>query len=124
MITGADADVVLLAHMRDCVERIGEYTAGERSLFETSRLVQDAVIRNLQTLAESSQRLSDEIKATEQLPWRELAGFRNVIVHGYLGIDLAAVWLVVEQDLPPLAAALDRMAARAGNQSGGRAAPD
>ena len=69
--------------MRECLERIGEYTAGERARFETSRLVQDAVIRNLQTLAESSQRLSAEIKLTEpQTPWRELAGFRNVIVHG------------------------------------------
>lgn len=71
------------------------------------------MIRNLQTLTESSQRLSEGIKATEpQVPWRELAGFRNVIVHGYLGIDLAAVWLVIDQDLPPLAAALDRMMAR------------
>lgn len=99
--------------MGECIERIREYTAGERSRFEASRLVQDAVIRNLQTLTESSQRLSDDIKATEpQVPWRELAGFRNVIVHGYLGIDLAAVWLVVDQDLPPLAAALARMVGR------------
>lgn len=113
MIPGPETDRVLLAHMRECIERIREYTAGDRSRFETSRLVQDAVIRNLQTLTESSQRLSDEIKATEpQVPWRELGGFRNVIVHGYLGIDLAAVWLVVDQDLPPLAAALDRMVAR------------
>ena len=53
------------------------------------------MIRNLQILAESSQRLSSEIKGTQpQIPWRELAGFRNVIVHGYLGIDLGAVWLV------------------------------
>ena len=74
-------------------------------------------MRNLQTLTESSKRLSDSIKATEpQVPWRELAGFRNVIVHGYLGIDRAAVWLVVEQDLPPLAAALDRMVVRSGDQ--------
>ena len=103
--------------MRECIERIREYTAGERSRFETSRLVQDAVIRNLQTLTESSQRLSDVIKAREpQTPWRELAGFRNVIVHGYLGVDLSAVWLVVEQDLPALAAAPDRMTARWGNQ--------
>jgi len=108
---------VLLAHMGECIERIREYTAGDRSRFEASRLVQDAVIRNLQTLTESSQRLSDDIRATEpQVPWRELAGFRNVIVHGYLGIDLAAVWLVVEQDLPPLAAALARMVARASDE--------
>lgn len=103
--------------MRECIERVREYTAGDRARFETSRLIQDAVIRNLQTLTESSQRLSDSIRATEpQVPWRELAGFRNVIVHGYLGIDLAAVWLVVEQDLPPLAAALDRMFVRSGDR--------
>lgn len=113
MIPGPDSDRVLLAHMRECVERIREYTAEGRVRFETSRLIQDAVIRNLQTLTESSQRLSDSIKASEpQVPWRELAGFRNVIVHGYLGIDIAAVWLVVEQDLQPLAAALDRMVVR------------
>ncbi len=75
------------------------------------------MIRNLQTLAESSQRLSSEIKASEpQIPWRELSGFRNVIVHGYLGVDLGAVWLVVEQDIPALTAAVNRMRAHLGPQ--------
>ena len=115
MNPGHEADRVLLAHMRDCLDRIREYTDAERSRFDASRLVQDAVIRNLQTLAESSQRLSSEIKGTEpQIPWRELAGFRNVIVHGYLGIDLGAVWLVVEQDLPALTEAMYRMATNLG----------
>ncbi|MEO8545080.1 MAG: HepT-like ribonuclease domain-containing protein [Burkholderiaceae bacterium] len=87
---------MLLPHMQECLER-----------------VQDAVIRNLQILAESSQRLSSEIKASEpHVPWRDLAGFRNVIVHGYLGVDLQAVWLVVGQDLPALAEAVRRMAVR------------
>jgi uncharacterized protein with HEPN domain len=112
---GPEADRVLLAHIRDCLDRILEYTNAERALFEASRLVQDAVIRNLQILAESSQRLSSEIKGTEpQMPWRELSGFRNVIVHGYLGVDLGAVWLVVEQDLPALSAAVNRMSIRLG----------
>jgi len=67
---------VLLAHMRDCLSRILEYTNAERSRFDTSWLVQDAVVRNLLTLTESSQRLSSEIKGTEpHTPWRELAGF-------------------------------------------------
>lgn len=115
MNPGPEADRVLLAHMRDCLDRILEYTNSERVCFDGSRLVQDAVIRNLQTLAESSQRLSREIKVTEPLiPWRELAGFRNVIVHGYLGVDLGAVWLVVEQDLPALSAAVNRMSTHLG----------
>ena len=117
MSPDAAADRVLLAHMRDCLERIHEYTQADRTRFEGSRLVQDAVIRNLQTLTESSQRLSTEIKGSEpQIPWRELAGFRNVIVHGYLGVDLGAIWLVVEQDLPALAEAVHRMTKRLGPQ--------
>jgi len=69
--------------MRECLSRIDEYIAGDRARFDGSRLVQDAVVRNLQTLTESSQRLSDALKATEpQVPWRDLAGFRNILVHG------------------------------------------
>ena len=115
MNPGPEADRILLAHMRDCLDRILEYANAERQRFDASRLVQDGVIRNLQTLAESSQRLSAEIKSTEpQIPWRELAGFRNVIVHGYLGVDLGAIWLVVEQDLPMLTEAVTRMATHLG----------
>ncbi|WP_418219888.1 DUF86 domain-containing protein [Candidatus Thiodictyon syntrophicum] len=83
-----DADRVLLAHIRECIERIVEYTGGDRSIFIASRLVQDAVVRNLQTLAESTQRLSDSLKTAEPgVPWRAIAGFRNVLTHGYLGPD-------------------------------------
>ena len=64
MKPGPEADRFLLAHMRDCLDRIVDYTHAERSRFDGSSLVQDAVIRNLQTLAESSQRLSREIKGT------------------------------------------------------------
>ena len=83
-------------------------------------MVQDAVVRNLQLLTESSQRLSDALKATEpSIPWRELAGFRNMLVHGYLGIDRQVVWSVVERDLPPPSAALARMVQRLPEDPGG-----
>ncbi len=115
MKPGPAADEVLVAHMLDCIGRIERYTSGrDRAVFDGSSLVQDAVVRNLQTLAESSQRLSTDLKATEPgTPWRELSGFRNVIVHAYLSVDLGAVWSIVEADLPGLRAALLRMAARA-----------
>lgn len=101
---------ILLAHIRECIEQIREYTGRERSTFFNSRIVQDAVVRNLQTLAESTQRLSDPIKATEpNVPWRAIAGFRNVLVHAYLGLDLEALWSVIEHDLEDLAEAVERM---------------
>ena len=105
-----EADPGLLEHIRGRIARIEEYTNGERSRFYDSHLVQDGVIRNLQTIAESTQRLSDGIRATEpEVPWRAIAGIRNVPVHDYFEIDLEVVWSVVDQDLPVLAAAVDRM---------------
>ncbi len=101
---------VLLDHVRECIERIREYTGGAQDTFLQTPMVQDAVLRNLQTLAESSQRLSATTKATEPgIPWADLAGFRNVLAHGYLGIDLEVVWNVVERDLADLLAAVERM---------------
>lgn len=112
MKAGEGTDLVLLEHIRERISRIDEYTGGDRSEFFDSTLVQDAVVRNLQTIAESTQRLSEDLRATEpEIPWRAIAGFRNVLVHDYFGIDIEAVWSVVEQDLPSLAAAVERMVA-------------
>ena len=110
MRAGPDSDVVLLAHILQCLGRIQEYTEDGREAFFESTLVQDAVVRNLQTLAESTQRLSDKIKATKpEVSWPEIAGFRNAVVHDYLAIDLEAVWSVVELDLGPLGEAVEAM---------------
>ena len=111
MKPGPPSDRLHLEHVRDCIERIFEYCGGERAAFYSSRMVQDAVIRNLQTLAESTQRLSTSIKDTEPgVPWRAISGFRNVLAHDYLHVDLDVVWSVVERDLPELASAVKRMA--------------
>ena len=96
-------DRVYLQHILRCIARIEEYTAGGRERFFSSHLIQDGVIRNLQTLAESSQRVSEGIKASHSLvAWKGLAGFRNVLVHDYLGVDLEYVYRAVEQDVPRL----------------------
>ena len=117
MKTDPHTDLAMLEHIRGRIARIEEYTNRERSTFYDSHLVQDAVIRNLQTIAESSQRLSDGLKETEpEVPWRAIAGFRNVLVHDYFEIDLEVVWTVVDRDLPKLAAAMDRMAHIAGTR--------
>lgn len=96
-------DRLYLIHIGECIQRVETYVAGGKESFATSTLIQDAVLRNLQTLAESTQRLSGTLKtAHPEVNWREISGFRNVLVHGYLGIDLGRVWEVVERDLPHL----------------------
>ena len=110
MKPGTETDRVLLEHMNECIDRIREYTGDQRATFHGSHLVQDGVVRNLQTLAESTQRLSETLKDTEPgVPWRAIAGFRNVLAHSYLEMDLEVVWSVIETDLPELAAAIKRM---------------
>lgn len=97
----------------ECLARIKEYGGGDEARFRASRLIQDAVVRNLQTLAESSQRQTDAIKGSEpDVPWRAISGFRHILVHDDLAIDVDAVWLAVDKALPPLRAALRRMSAR------------
>lgn len=113
MIAGSDSDQALLDHILECIEHAEEYTASGRDEFESSTMVQDATVRKLQVLAESTQRLSEEIKSTEpEIPWRQIAGFRNTLVHGYLDIDEKLVWVVIEDDLPGLKEAISRMIAR------------
>jgi uncharacterized protein with HEPN domain len=57
-----------------------------------SHTLQDAVLRNLQTMTESTQRLSDALKAAHpDVEWRRIIAFRNVLVHDYLGIDLERI---------------------------------
>ncbi len=96
-------DRVYLKHILRCIARIEEYTTAGRESFFSSHLIQDGVIRNLQTLAESSQRLSEHTRMSQpSVDWKSLAGFRNVLVHDYLGVDLEYVYRAVEQDVPHL----------------------
>ena len=96
-------DRVYLKHILRCISRIEEYTATGRESFFASHLIQDGVIRNLQTLAESSQRLNESIRTSQStVDWKGLAGFRNVLVHDYLGVDLEYVYRAVAQDVPRL----------------------
>lgn len=79
-----------------------------RPCFFGSRLVQDATIHNLQTLAEAGQRLSDDLKSAETaIDWRCMAGMGNILVRAYLGcVDLETVWATVERNLPGIEQAL------------------
>jgi len=96
-------------HILESINRIYGYMEGmSKNDFLSSTLTQDAVARNLQILAESTQRLSTTFK--EQHPgieWHGIAGLRNILVHDYLGIDFETVWSVVKNNLPELLNVID-----------------
>jgi uncharacterized protein with HEPN domain len=82
----------------------------DKETFMSTSIVQDAVVRNLQVLAESTQRLSEQAKQTQpQIDWHRIAGFRNILVHGYLGIDIERIWNIVEREIPGLKKAIFAM---------------
>lgn len=103
-------DLLYVFHVLDCIRRIEKYCANGEESFRLSDLIQDGVLRNLQVLAESTQRLSDTIKMRHsEVDWRAIAGFRNVLAHDYLGINLERVWQVVSVQLPDLKAQVEEM---------------
>ena len=86
----------------ECIERIEHYCADGEQSFASDEVIEDRVLPNLQVLTESSQRISLELKTSHaEVDWRALAGFRNVLVHDYLGINVARVWRIVS-DVPLL----------------------
>jgi len=83
-------DRLYLESIRDCLERIADYTSAGESRFMTSCLIQDAVIRNLEVIGEATKNLSPELRAASpEIPWRQIAGMRDVLIHDYLKVNLA-----------------------------------
>jgi uncharacterized protein with HEPN domain len=98
-------DAVYLRHILECIDRIERYTTEGRAAFLASTLLQDGVLRNLQTLGQSVLKLSEPLKASHpEVDWKNIVGFRNVLVHDYLGVYVARVWEIVERDVPDLKA--------------------
>lgn len=104
-------DRLYLIHIKECIERIDSYLSNaDKHKFFRSTLLQDAVIRNLQILAESTQRLSDEVKESRQdIDWYKISGFRNILVHDYLGLDLGTVWNIAVNEMSVLKKAIEEM---------------
>ena len=81
--------------------------------FSRSDLHQNAILKVLEVVGEARSRISDDFKAAHpEIPWRQVVGFRNRIVHVYFEIDLGVVWQVVQDDLPVLITQLEPLVPR------------
>jgi len=92
-----------LSNIKECIERIEEYTKGGKEEFMQNKMIQDAVIRNFEIIGEATKRLSPELRSQySDVPWQQMAGLRDVLIHDYLKVNLNLVWQIIEQNLSDL----------------------
>ena len=100
-----------IEHILECLERIEEYTDGvtKHDFFDSVQL-QDAVIRRIEIIGEAVKNLPMETKDKySDIPWKEIAGMRDVLIHGYFGVDLELTWNVVEKEVQELKDSMRRV---------------
>jgi uncharacterized protein with HEPN domain len=122
-VTAKD-DTLLLIHIGEAIERILTYTREGRQDFIASSLKQDAVIRNFEIIGEAVNRLASETtEPLPEVPWRRLAGFRDILIHRYPEVRTEEVWQVVEDTLPDLRGKIITLLATRGVEMSDRSAP-
>jgi uncharacterized protein with HEPN domain len=104
-------DAVYLHHILDAINRIQGYTAGvSYDQFLQDSLLQDGVVRQLEIIGEAAKNVSSTFRdAHPELPWRQMTGTRNKLIHGYFEVNLFIVWDTVQSDLPPLKQQVERI---------------
>lgn len=103
---------LFLSDILDCIEKIEEYISDLTfNDFDKNTMVSDAVLRNLEIIAEAIKNLPPEITQKHpQVPWKKVIGFRNVVLHAYFTVDLKNVWYVITEQLPELKVLIEKIA--------------
>lgn len=95
---------IFLEHILESIEAILEYTAGiSQAEFSETRQKVDAVTRRFEIIGEATKNLPANFRATAtHIPWKQMTGMRDNLVHEYFGIDYDEVWKTIKEDLPAL----------------------
>jgi uncharacterized protein with HEPN domain len=92
-----------LLDILEAVERIEKYAEQGKDAFEGDELIQTWIVHHITIIGEACRTLPDDFQAQHaNVPWADIVGMRNILVHHYFGIDKEAVWSAVERDLPEL----------------------
>lgn len=103
-----ERDQQRLRYIHESITRIEQYTREGEAAFLNDHMVQDAVLRRLETLSDATHQLPDSIKQRHpDIPWAQIRRFRNVAAHDYESLDLRRIWNVVVSDLSPLKSAIE-----------------
>ena len=97
-------DRLYLADIVEACQSIGTFATGRtRADFDTDALLLSAILHQLTIIGEAASRISTEIRDRHpQIPWRQVAGMRNYVVHAYFSLDRDIVWETVTAEVPKL----------------------
>ena len=95
---------IFLEHILESINLIEEYIKNKNKAdFLNSKQLQDAIIRRIEIIGEASKNISDNFKKSHtEIPWKQITGMRDILIHQYFGVDLDLTWEVIETDLPKL----------------------
>ncbi|MEO0706653.1 MAG: DUF86 domain-containing protein [Cyanobacteria bacterium J06649_5] len=99
-------DTSALVDILEAIQLINQYIKGiNQEQFEENVEKQDAILRRIPIIGEATKRLTTEFRAEHQeIPWKEIAGMRDILSHDYDEVDLEEVWSVIQNNLPSLLA--------------------
>ncbi|MFH1542472.1 MAG: DUF86 domain-containing protein [bacterium] len=88
----------------NAINDIAEFTKGQdQTGFSVDKKTSFAVVRGIEIIGEAAKNIPSDVKAKyPEIPWKELAGMRDKVIHGYFGVDLSVIWQTAKNDLPPL----------------------
>ncbi len=97
-------DSIFIEHILEAIDQIMDYTEGvNKEEFDTNRMRQDAVIRQIEIIGEAAKKISSiTTQKFPEIPWKQMAGMRDKLIHNYFGVDIGTVWLTVKNDIPLL----------------------